>query len=446
MNKNFIGVVSVTLGLSLLACASDSDSDVNDDVRDDTDDTSQDDSSGNDDASDAGTDDTSDDDASDAGTDDTSDDDDAHDDDVVDAGSDEPKNDMAANDSGVVDAGGNPDSFDAGMAASDGGGQQTDADSPEADAATNARSTCLPPIALGTYAPTDGDAAGFAVEGDLAYVAARSAGVYVVDISDPAAPVELGQYDFPSGNLAFDVSLAGDRLAVALRGNGWALLDVSDVAQVSLLASDDSANAHDVELSGNVLFFADGNGVQSVDSSDPEAPMPLTTDLVLPGSSRELIVDGSLIYVGSAGAGISIVDAADPGNLLELASLDVGMGAPNIVHADGVLYAAHSEGVAVIDVSDPTMPSAVGAFTRDRAHDLALLDQHLFVFGDDTSAVQVPFVSIIDVSDPSAPVAVGAELDTFESPVAAHLSDGRLYVSVEDDDSLHIFEACPQNQ
>lgn len=424
----------------MVACGSDSED--NEPVGDDDtvdagngdDDMSDDDAADDDDADDAADDDDDDDDADD----DAADDDTANDDDVPDAGGDDD----------VPDAGGDDDMPDAEAPMTDAGEPEPtpDAQAPMTDAggdAGHAATGCAAPAHLGTFTPASGAAQGFAVDGDRAYVAATSAGVYVVDLTDPSAPTDIGQYDFPAGDLAYDIAVDGNWVAVAMRGRGWALLDVTDIENITMPSSDDSVGAQDVALVGTTLYYADGNGVQSVDVTDPSVPVPLTTDLVLPGNSRQIIVDGSLVYVASAGAGISIVDATDPALLSELSSVDVGTGSTHIAHADGKLYAAHSEGVTILDVTDTSMPVAIGEYVRERAHEVAILGEHLFVFGDDTATVSVPFVSIVDVSDPTMPVSENADLDTYAGPLTAHIAGAFLFASVEDDDSMHLFEACP---
>jgi hypothetical protein len=59
------------------------------------------------------------------------------------------------------------------------------------------------------------------VAGAYAYVAAGSSGLRVIDVSDPAAPVEVGFYDTPGE--AWGVAVAGDYVHLA---DGSAGLDV----------------------------------------------------------------------------------------------------------------------------------------------------------------------------------------------------------------------------
>jgi hypothetical protein len=57
---------------------------------------------------------------------------------------------------------------------------------------------------------------GIAVAGNLAYVAAGDAGLWVIDVSDPTAPREVGACDTPGEGLG--VAVAGNMAYVA---DGW---------------------------------------------------------------------------------------------------------------------------------------------------------------------------------------------------------------------------------
>jgi hypothetical protein len=263
--------------------------------------------------------------------------------------------------------------------------------------------------------------------------------VYAVDVSDPSAPSLLGQYDFPSGQLAHRVAVEGSRLAVGLRGSGWALLDVSDPAAITLLASDDGVDAADVALAGDTLYYLNANGPSSVDLSDLENPLPLTTDLVLPGADDSLLLSGSQLYVTQNGAGFSIVDASDPSALTELSSVEVGTGGNDLVLLGPSLFVAHADGIQVFDASDASDPVPLGEFARERAHLVVSAHERLIVFGDDTSTVNVPFAEIIDARDPAMLASQVESYDWYEDPVAAAVGEGLLFVSVGDDDSLHVF-------
>jgi hypothetical protein len=65
------------------------------------------------------------------------------------------------------------------------------------------------------------------VVGNLAYIARGGAGLQIVDVSDPAAPVAVGGFDLPYS--ASDVDVV-DNFAYVVNGAGLYVLDVSDPA------------------------------------------------------------------------------------------------------------------------------------------------------------------------------------------------------------------------
>ena len=63
------------------------------------------------------------------------------------------------------------------------------------------------------------------IKGNYAFVAATYAGLQIMDVSDPLAPVRVGGYDV-TGMEARAVSVAGDYACVAYGSAGMLILDV----------------------------------------------------------------------------------------------------------------------------------------------------------------------------------------------------------------------------
>ncbi len=80
------------------------------------------------------------------------------------------------------------------------------------------------PVELG-FLDTPDLAIGVAVSGGLAYVADRSSGLRVIDVSAPANPVELGFLDTPG--FANGVAVSGGVAYVAAHFSGLRVIDVS---------------------------------------------------------------------------------------------------------------------------------------------------------------------------------------------------------------------------
>ena len=82
------------------------------------------------------------------------------------------------------------------------------------------------PVDVKLVGQMGGPAYAVAVQGNHAFVAAAEAGVRVIDVSDPATPIERGTYDTPG--FAQDIYLAGGYIFVAAREAGLRVFDISD--------------------------------------------------------------------------------------------------------------------------------------------------------------------------------------------------------------------------
>ena len=102
-----------------------------------------------------------------------------------------------------------------------------------------------------------GNALDVAVSGNYAFVAADSAGVHVVDISDPAN-ASLVATVATSGN-AQSITVAGNYAYVGGGAGGLEIIDISDPASpVLLAATPQSGSATDASISASTAFVVNG--------------------------------------------------------------------------------------------------------------------------------------------------------------------------------------------
>jgi len=135
------------------------------------------------------------------------------------------------------------------------------------------------PTVVGRTAPLPGIVRSIYATGGYVYVAAGRRGdsgsLRVVDISDPAAPVEVSAYD----------------------------LDILGTEEV------DSLRVH---VAGNYAYVVNNTArLHVVDVSDPTAPVEAST-YELPGPARDIFVAGNYAYVAAERAGLRILDISTP--------------------------------------------------------------------------------------------------------------------------------------
>jgi hypothetical protein len=295
----------------------------------------------------------------------------------------------------------------------------------------------LNPALLGTY-DTSGDANGVAVSGTRAYVADGYAGLQIIDVTNPAAPVRLGGYD--TSGYAYGVSVSGTLAYVADGWDPFKIIDVSNPAKpIRLGGYDTPGSAQDVAVSGTRAYVADFNGGLAIlDVSNPAALVRLGGYLA-DGLTFGVAVSGTLAYVAAHTAGLQILDVSQPATPLRLANYHTPFGqAYGVVVSGTRAYVAEGEaGLVILDVTDPTVPVRLGGYdTRGSARRVAIWES-LVCVADDTAGLQ-----IIDATNPAAPVLL-ATYDTSGAANGVTLSGTLAYVADQSSGLLIIDVIAP---
>lgn len=267
-----------------------------------------------------------------------------------------------------------------------------------------------------TFAPTalsfisiPGFANNVDVSGNYAYVAAGSAGLQVVDVSNHSSPRIVASLDTP-GN-ANDVKVVGPRAYVADGSAGLQVIDISNPTLPRFLGFlDTPGEAYDVAVSGNHVFIADGpSGLQIIDITNPTTPK-LLGSVDTPGTAKGVAVSGTVAVVADGANGVQIIDVSSPASPRIVGTLDTPGDARDVAVNGLIAYVAdYTGGLRIVDFTVPTSPTLVsavpttsGGVLMDVAHAGTL------VFGADV--VFVNGVPITDVSSPVNPI-VRARLD-----------------------------------
>ncbi|MFZ1630510.1 MAG: hypothetical protein WAV70_16445, partial [Anaerolineae bacterium] len=113
------------------------------------------------------------------------------------------------------------------------------------------------PVRIGQSPALPGMVWAVHVLGGLAYVAAGSAGLQVIDVSNPVTPFLRGAYDTPG--TAYGVSVVDGLAHVADGWNGLQIIDVNDPANPILRGAYDTPEAIGVSVVGSLAYVADGS-------------------------------------------------------------------------------------------------------------------------------------------------------------------------------------------
>jgi hypothetical protein len=184
-----------------------------------------------------------------------------------------------------------------------------------------------------------GSLAGLAVNGTVAYIG-EGASLTVLDITDAAHPTRLARLaltDLPS-----DLALAGGRLYVADRSAGLLIYDVSDpTSPLRLGVFSTPLRVSRVRILGTLAYVVAGD-MLVVDVQDPTAPRQLGS-YHAPSPINNLVVSSNRAYLaygyamGVANGGVIVVDVANPALPAALGNIDLSSEAALDVQVDANL-------------------------------------------------------------------------------------------------------------
>jgi len=243
---------------------------------------------------------------------------------------------------------------------------------------------------------------------------------------------KVGNYVYAGGSGAADVE-------------GLYIYDISDsenISQVSFFSTSNPESVRNnswgndvlsVEVVGQYAYLTTyRGGLVILDVSDPAAPL-FVGKLALPNESWDVKIRGNFAYFAS-GNGLIIVNVSDKSNPALVSNLNLGGGiSQDLVLSGNYAYIAlRSDGVRVVDISNPNSPSLVasitdgyfpGYLTGSWAYSVDIKGNYLYVA--DTFQEKI---SVFNIYNPASPVLVR----TVSVPGAAHPDSPRVFTVVQD--------------
>lgn len=189
---------------------------------------------------------------------------------------------------------------------------------------------------------------------------------HIVDNSDPGNPILAGQYSFTGDGSCVLVMEEYAYFGTGMSGDLF-IADISNITFPIHVGSLDLAIGNGVfglALTGNTLLAALGmNGtLLSIDISDKANPVPLDT-LYLPGGQcRDVALRGSYAYAAHEN-GLKVIDISDSENLELVTSVGSGYNSVD-VSENHVFLGKSSGGIDVYNLMGPANPDPAFSITN----------------------------------------------------------------------------------
>lgn len=277
------------------------------------------------------------------------------------------------------------------------------------------------------FLPTAGDPWMVELSGNYAYISDRP-GVRVVDITNPVAPVEVGQYVPQQFGAAIPSIAIGNKAIFLNTVYGISILDISNptsIKETSVIGSFGPCSGYSVAVRGQFAYVADkAEGLRVINCEDLSY-MFESKCFDTPGSATVVVIDSTFAYIADGNSGLRIIDITVPDDPKEIGFIDTPGAAANVTIQGHFAYVSDgATGLRIIDITNPANPNEVGFYDSPaKVTASAILGQIAYIT-DYTAGFR-----IIDISNLSAPVEVGV----FDTPgVASDLTIADNYAYIAD--------------
>lgn len=256
------------------------------------------------------------------------------------------------------------------------------------------------PVILGQYEDHGCPLLAPSVQGNLAFTPATN-GLRVIDVADPAGPVQLG--DCPLVGWTTHVVSAGG-YAYVVGGQDLFVIDVSEPARPHLVQRiwlDEPGQALTVQRGH--LLIAGWDGLTIMSLADAESPVGIAR---LPGHFEGLLATDAYVYAAS-NSELVVVDWTEPAaprSVGQLAFVGRAGSDRRLALAGTTLYSPDERnGLRIFNVSDPAAPLELPAWTSATAVvDITVAGPYAYL------ADRKQGIVIADISEPASPARVAA--------------------------------------
>ncbi len=244
------------------------------------------------------------------------------------------------------------------------------------------------PTELGSY-DDSGSPHGICVQDGILYCASWESGLTLLDISDPSNSSSIGQY--PGNNQACEVVVAGDIAYLASWEDGLVILNVSNPAQITNIGQICTTGylISEVTLHEEIAMITDTEtgDLLFINVTDPVNPTQLTYRYE-GGIACDVKIKDDMAYIADWNEGVIVLDISnwnDVSVVTTIASLSAVAG---LDIADDCLYVSDwEEGVFIYNISDILNPVEIGRYNIKTAGPIRVIGTHIFISEQDTGFI-----------------------------------------------------------
>ena len=225
------------------------------------------------------------------------------------------------------------------------------------------------PFVVGSIINMQGDVRYQGVSASENYAYFIQQGLQIIDVSDPSSPVETGSFFLDDGSYPKALFVLNDYAYITYESGdqnhfkGLRIIDVSEPSNPSLIGSYRmSTDPNGVYVDNGYAYVASGDSLLIIDITELSTPTIACSYEIF---CFEIIVSDGIAFVGKAWNGLSIIDVSNPlvpSNIDEISNVEAwGLGVSNgcvlVVDSDfGMFVLQSDEMVRVEEGKETSLP------------------------------------------------------------------------------------------
>ena len=220
----------------------------------------------------------------------------------------------------------------------------------------------------------------------LAYIADDDGGLIIANISNPSQIERLGQLDFSDD--AFGIYANSDYAYVAGLNAGFNIVDVSNpINPVQVSSFPVEWAALNVDVQDTIACVACGyGGLYIMNVANPEIPVHLGLIDTHNTWAYDVKINGNYAYMAYSlyvgGGGLKVIDISNPSNPIVVGDCPTSTAMRRIDYANGNVFgAAILGGMHIFNVSNPGSPGTVGGWHQGYGNNISYYDENIYLSG-----------------------------------------------------------------
>jgi Tfp pilus assembly protein PilV len=250
-------------------------------------------------------------------------------------------------------------------------------------------------------------------------------------IGDWGNPRTLGTVDLDPGNVPTDLDVRGGLIYISAQASSagkpdFFVIDATNGASPVVIGQiNTSPGLNGVDVVGDFAYLANqdtANHLQVANISDPGNPYLISSYRLTGNTSQALSIaaTGTVVFMGTsndAGPEFYVVDVSNPSSPSVINNLEIGGAVNKIFINNTKVYLATSKDdgeILIIDIINPGNPVVVATLNLPNTNDalgvyVNYQDNHLYAARKISSSANSPEVLVYDVTDANNPLLLGSK-------------------------------------